>query len=296
MSEPWLYVKTMARLGNIIGSPEPIDHGETTMKARNSRPAKTVFKTLCAGLMPAFLAGSLLAANVATAAEVLHAGSPPSSKPNSFLDIKTNTIQGFMPDVISEIARREGFKLDFQPIPFSALIPSAVSGKIDLIVSGMTPTAKRAEVVDFTDVVTQFGEGLFVKDSDSKVYHSAKDLAGETIGGGAGTNYLEAMQKLGIFKEVKAYDTPGDLIRDVQLGRIKGGLQDFPILKAQHASGALPGLRVEEHYVPIHMNSIALAVRKGNKPLLDKLNAAIRQMKADGTLTRLQKKWGYIAN
>jgi polar amino acid transport system substrate-binding protein len=246
--------------------------------------------------MPALLAGSLLAGNVAKAAEILRAGSPPSSKPNSFLDVKTNTIQGFMPDVINEIGRRAGFKVDFQPVPFPALIPSLTSDKIDLIVAGMTPTAKRAEVVDFSDVVVSFGEGLIVKESDPKVYHSAKDLAGETAGAGAGTNYFEAIQKLGVLKELKAYDTGGDMIRDVQLGRIKGAFNDYPILKAQYAAGAMPGLRLEEHYVPVHMNSSALAVRKGNKALLDKINDGIRQMKADGTLTKLQKKWGYIAN
>lgn len=267
------------------------------MDSRKSRPANTVLKCFYTGLIPALLAGSMLASNFANAAEeTLRAGSPPSSKPTTFLDVKTNTIQGFMPDVVNEIARRQGFKLDFQPIPFAALIPSAVSGKIDVLVSGMTPTAKRAEVVDFSDVVTAFGEGLFVQASDSKVYRSAKDLKGETIGVGAGTDYGDMLAKMGIFKEVKFYDTPGDMIRDVQLGRIKGAMQDYPILKSQLAEGALKGLRVEENYVPLLKEDIALAVRKGNKELLDKINDSLRKMKADGTLARIHKKWGLSLN
>lgn len=267
------------------------------MEPRKSFAQTGIWKLLCAGVAPALLAGGLLVSNVASAAEqIWHAGSPPSSKPTTFLDIKSNTIQGFMPDVINEIGRRQGFKVDFQPIPFAALIPSAISGKIDILVSGMTPTAKRSEVVDFSDVVAAFGEGLFVQSSDKKVYRSVKDLAGETIGAPSGCDYAEALQKMGIFKEVKFYDTPGDEIRDVQLGRIKGALQDYPILKSQLADGALQGLRVEEHYVPIQKDDIALAVRKGNKPLLDKINDSIRKMKADGTLTRIQKKWGLVAN
>lgn len=263
------------------------------MDSRKSRPANAVLKSLSAGLIPALLVGSMLVFNVAKAAEqVWHAGSPPSSKPTTFLDVKTNTIQGFMPDVVNEIARRQGFKLDFQPIPFSALIPSAVSGKIDLLVSGMTPTPKRAEVVDFSDVVTAFGEGLIVQASDKKVYKSAKDLAGESIGVPAGCDYAEMLVKMGIFKEVKYYDTPGDMIRDVQLGRIKGAMQDYPVLKAQLKDGALAGLRVDENYVPLLKDDIALAVRKGNKPLLDKINDSIRQMKADGTLAKIHAKWG----
>lgn len=267
------------------------------MFTRKSSLAAVLADGLCAKLLPAVFMGCLLVSTAAKADEqTWKAGSPPSSKPTTFLDVKTNTLKGFMPDVINEIGRRQGFKVDFQPIPFGALIPSATSGKIDILVSGMTPTAKRAEVVDFSDIVTAFGEGLVIKATDKTNYKSIKDLKGESIGAPVGCDYAEALTKMGIFKEVKFYDTPGDMIRDVQLGRIKGALQDYPILKSQLADGALAGLRVDEDYVPIQKDDIALAVRKGNKPLLDKINAALRQMKADGTLAKIQKKWGLAAN
>jgi polar amino acid transport system substrate-binding protein len=267
------------------------------MRTNNTYSATKLVKKFCTALAPTLLAGSLLMSTSAHAAQqVLRAGSPPSSKPTTFLDVKTNTIQGFMPDIIREIGKREGFKVDFQPIPFSALIPSAASGKIDLLVSGMTPTAKRAEVVDFTDIVTAFGEGLVVQASNKNNYKTAADLKGESIGVPAGADYGETLQKMGIFKEVKYYDTPADMNRDVQLGRIKGAMQDYPVLKAQLAAGALKGLRVDESYVPVVKDDIALAVKKGNKPLLDKINHAIRQMKADGTLAKILKKWGLSSN
>jgi polar amino acid transport system substrate-binding protein len=267
------------------------------MFSNNTCSATNLVKKFCTALAPTLLASSLLLSSTAHAAQlVLRAGSPPSSKPTTFLDVKTNTIQGFMPDIIREIGKREGFKVDFQPIPFSALIPSAASGKIDLLVSGMTPTAKRAEIVDFTDVVTAFGEGLVVQASNKNSYKTAADLKGESIGVPAGADYGETLQKMGIFKEVKYYDTPADMNRDVQLGRIKGAMQDYPVLKAQRAAGALKGLRVDETYVPVVKDDIALAVKKGNKPLLDKINHAIRQMKADGTLAKIMTKWGLSSN
>ncbi len=207
--------------------------------------------------------------------QTLTAGSPPSSAPTTFMDVKTQKIEGLMPDVV----------------PFSALIQSAVSGKIDIIVAGMTPTPKRAEVVDFSQPVTAFGEGIIVKDSNKTDYKSVQELKGTVVGAPTGTDYGDQLRKLGIFKEVKMYDSPADMTRDVVLGRITAGFSDYPILKAQEASGGLLGARVVDAYVPMEKFDIAIAVRKGNTALLAKVNDALTKMKADGTLNAILKKW-----
>ncbi|MGI4855555.1 MAG: ABC transporter substrate-binding protein [Janthinobacterium lividum] len=225
-------------------------------------------------------------------AETFKAGSPPTSAPMTFLDIKTNTLQGVMPDVIREIGKRQGFDVSFDAIPFSALIQSAASGKIDIIVSAMTPTPKRAQVVDFADVVYAFGEGLAVADDDKTVYKSARDLKGETIGASTGTTYGDALKAMGIFKEVKYYDTPADLLHDLQDGRIKGAFTDYPLLKALQARGGMRGAHVDDAYVPVAVTGVTIAVRKGNDALLHKIDAGIAQMKADGSLAKILAKWG----
>ena len=221
----------------------------------------------------------------------LSAGSPPSSAPTTFLNIKTQQIEGLMPDVVQEIGKRAGFNVSFNAIPFSALIQSVVSGKIDIIVAGMTPTPTRAEVVDFSQPVTAFGEGIIVKDSNKTDYKSVQDLKGTVIGAPTGTDYGDQLRKLGLFVDVKMYDSPADMARDVALGRITAGFSDYPILKAQEASGGLHGTRVVDAYVPMQKFAIAIAVRKGNTALLGKINDALTKMKADGSLNTLLKKW-----
>lgn len=244
----------------------------------------------------AFVALSLLVgATVARADEpTLTAGSPPSSAPTTFLDVKTGKIEGLMPDVVREIGRLEGFKVSYQAVPFSALIPAAVSGKIDIIVAGMTPTPKRAEVVDFSQPVTAFGEGIIVKDTNKTNYRSVQDLKGMVVGAPTGTDYADQLTKLGYFKEVKMYDSPADMTRDVAIGRIVAGFNDYPILKAQEAAGAMAGTRVDDDYVPMQKFDIAVAVKKGNTALMAKINDALTKMKADGTLDKMLKKWHLI--
>jgi polar amino acid transport system substrate-binding protein len=237
------------------------------------------------------LAASVVFGGVAHAAPTLTAGSPPTSAPNTFLDVKDNTLKGLMPDVMREIGRREGFETQFDAIPFSALIQSVVSGKIDAIVAGMKVTPARAKIVDFANPVYSFGEALAVQASDTKDYTSAQDLKGLVVGSPAGVTYGDTLAKMGIFKEVKYYDTPSDMLHDLAEGRIQGAFCDAPIYSSLADKGGMPGVRFVKTYKPFDVSGVAIAVRKGNTEMLTKINDGLAQMKADGTLAALLKKW-----
>ncbi|WJD72194.1 ABC transporter substrate-binding protein [Pseudomonas asiatica] len=229
-------------------------------------------------------------------AATLTAGSPPSSAPTTFLDTKTGKISGFMPEIAAEVARRAGLELEFGAVPYSTLIQSVVAGKIDLIVAGMTPTPKRAEVIDFSQPVTSFGEGIFIRDDNKRPYNSAQDFAGQTIGAMAGSDYAIKLEQLNIAKEVKYYENPGDLARDVSLKRVDLGMNDYPILKGQEAAGAMRDMHVVDGYKPLSLHDVAFGVRKGNQELLGKINVALAQMQEDGTTDAILKKWGMGKN
>ncbi len=199
-----------------------------------------------------------------------------------------------MPDVIREIGKREGFDVSFDVIPFSALIQSVVSDKIDLIVAGMSPTPKRQEVIDFSQNVTEFGKGIIVNASDKHDYRNVQDLKGTIVGAGAGEETADELMKLGIFKEVKLYTNGADMARDVALGRITAAFNDYPILKAQEAAGTMQGTRVVDGFVPMRRVPIAFGVKKGNTALLSKINDGLTKIKADGTLDKILKKWKFV--
>jgi polar amino acid transport system substrate-binding protein len=247
-------------------------------------------------LLAAAVAVSLAfgAGHASAAAMKVSAGTTPSSVPNAFLDLKTHEIEGVMPDVIREIGKREGFEVSFDVIPFSALIQSVVSDKIDLIVAGMTPTPKRAEVIDFSEPVAFFGKGIIVNASDKKTYRTIDDLKGAVVGAGAGEETSDELVKLGIFKEVKLYNTGADMARDVALGRIAAAFNDYPVWKAQEAAGTLQGTRVVDGFKPLRRVPIAFGVKKGNAALMSKINDGLAKIKADGTLDKILKKWNFV--
>ena len=234
----------------------------------------------------------LTAAVSASAQQVLKVGSTPTGAPFTFLDTKTNTIEGLMVDLITAIGKDAGFSVQVEPMQFSTLVASLTSNKIDIISAAMLATAARKEVIDFSDPVYTYGEGLIVPKTDTKNYTSAEDLKGEVIGAQVGTAYVDALKKTGLFAEVKAYDSIPDILRDVNTGRLKAGYADYPILAHNLRQGSFPEVRLVETYKPATVGTVAIGVRKGDQELKAKINASLATLKENGTLANILDKWG----
>ncbi|MPT52099.1 MULTISPECIES: ABC transporter substrate-binding protein [Delftia] len=219
-------------------------------------------------------------------------GATPTGIPFTFLDVKSNSIQGMMVDTMQAVAKAGGFQAHVQQTSFAALIPSLTSSKIDIISAAMLKTAARQQVVDFSDAVYSYGEGLIVKADDAKAYVSLDDLKGEVVGAQVGTVFYDLLQKKGIFREVRSYDSVADMTRDLALGRIKAGLGDQPIIAYQIRQHSFQGVKLAESYKPSNVGDVCLVVRKGDTETLARLNKAIATIKADGTLAQIVKKWG----
>jgi polar amino acid transport system substrate-binding protein len=228
----------------------------------------------------------------AAQAQALKVGATPTGVPFTFLDTKTNSTQGVMVDLIQAIAKDQGFTVDVQGMPFNTLIPSLQTNKIDIISAALGMTPARAEVVDFTDPVYNYGEGMVVNEKDTKEYKSYEDLKGAVVGVQVGTVYVEPMKALGYFSEVRAYDSMADVIRDVGLGRIKAGFGDYPIVAYQISQGVHKDVRLVKGVKPVVNVNIGMAVRKGDTEMKEKLNKSLAKFKSDGTLDKILVKWG----
>ncbi|WP_306409266.1 ABC transporter substrate-binding protein [Herbaspirillum sp. RV1423] len=231
-------------------------------------------------------------AHSAIAQTILKVGSSPTGSPFSFLDTKTNTLRGAMIDIMKAVEKEAGVKLEFEPIPFSSLIASLTSKKIDVIATPMFITPKRAEIVDFSQMIYGYGEGLAVPNKDTAQYKSFADLQGKTVGVAVGTAYIEPLQKAGVFKEVKIYDNIQELMRDVNVGRIDAAFIDYPIAAYGISTGNYANIHMVSSYKPTLPGEVGLAVRKGEPELLKKLNDAITKIKSNGQLDAILKTWG----
>jgi polar amino acid transport system substrate-binding protein len=232
----------------------------------------------------------LLLVSPAAAQQTLKVGSTPTGVPFSFLDTKTNTIQGVMVDIVTEVGKRSGFDVQIEPMQFSTLIAALTTSKIDLISAAMYITPVRKEQVDFSDAIYTYGEGLIVPKSDTKDYVSFDDMKGYAVGAQVGTVYVEPLKK--VFGDIKIYDTIPDIMRDVNIGRLQAGFADYPIAAYNVQQGNFPNARIVKTFKPTITGSIGIGVRKGDQELLKKVDTALAAMKADGTVKKILVKWG----
>lgn len=215
----------------------------------------------------------------------------PTFPPFDTTDSKTGELSGFDVDMMEAIAADQGFKLEWSSMSFGGLIPALESGNIDIIASGMNASKARREQVDFSDTYYDSGLVVAVK-AGNKDIKSIEDLTpAMKVGGQIGTTGADKCKELethGKIKEAKIYDGLDVAMMDLQNGTIHALINDLPVTKAYMK--AKPG-EVEIVGDVLNAESYGIAVKKGNKELLDKINAGMKNIKENGTFDELYNKW-----
>jgi polar amino acid transport system substrate-binding protein len=229
------------------------------------------------------------------ARQVLRVGAPPNpnnGSPYSYLDPKSNTMQGVVVDLVTEIARQAGFQVAFEPIQFRALIDALTARKIDLI-AFMWITPLRQKKIDFSAPIYSYREGLVVPKSDTHDYQRFEDLKGfrgAAVGVPLAVDYEGTLR--GLFAEVVPYSSDKDMLRDVNIGRLKAGFADYSSLAYALRQGLFPEVRLVKSYKATSIQPIAIGARKSDGELLSKIDAAIAKLNADRTMQQIIAKWG----
>ena len=209
--------------------------------------------------------------------------------------IEITRIHDLMPRAEAEAKAVDLFRALSLPSPetIGGRYPHQVSGgQLQRLSAAMYGSPERAKVVDFSQDVYAYGEGLVVKSDDAKDYVGFEDLKGKKVGGQIGTRYIDALKASGAPAEVNAYDSLPDILRDVSNGRLDAGIGDYPILAYNLAQGRFPQLRLVKSYKPSVPGPINIAVKQGNAELLAKINTSLANMKKDGRFDTILKKWG----
>lgn len=232
------------------------------------------------------IVGAALALTGPALADKIVVGSYPANPPWEY---KTNSgaFEGFEVDVANEVGKRLGMDVEFQDMGFQALFAATASGRIDFAISSISITNDRLKNQSFTQPYYD-SDGALVGKDGSQV-KALEDLKGKVIGVVAGTTgeawAKENAEKLGI-AEVKSYNSQENLLLEVQNGRIEGGAGE--LAGFQYAMTKMPGLKI---LVRIPTGERFALMAKKDHPLVGKANDAITEMKKDGTLAKIYKKW-----
>ena len=187
-------------------------------------------------------------------------------------------------DVAAAIAEKLGLELQVDDMDFDAALLAAQNGKSDMVMAGVTVTEDRQLVMDFSDSYATGIQSIIVKE-DSDIA-SPDDLAGKMIGTQRGTTgYIYCSDDFGD-DAVVAYDNGLTAVQALNNGQVDAVVIDNA--PAKEFVAANPGLVIldtsyaEEDY--------AIGLAKGSS-LEDAVNAALEELKADGTLQSIVDKY-----
>jgi ABC-type amino acid transport/signal transduction systems, periplasmic component/domain len=204
--------------------------------------------------------------------------------------VENGQVTGFDVDLINEIGKNLGYKVEIIDQSFDGLIPALKAGKIDIIVSGMSSTEERKKSVDFTDDYFVSKETYIRKKGNAAV--TPATLSGKKIGVQLGTiQEIEAKEIKGA--TVVPNESTVNTILDLKAGKI-----DVIILEkavAQEYMKKNPEMEIFDEK-PAKIGT-AMALDKGkNQELIKQINDELKKMKENGKYNELIKKYGLENN
>lgn len=223
-------------------------------------------------------------------AKVIKIGMSGGYYPYTFKN-KDNKIDGFEVDVWNEIGKRTGYKAEFVTSSFSGLFGMLDAGKIDTIANEITITDKRKDKYLFTNAYVYSGAQMVVKKGNDSI-KTLEDLKGKKIGVSLGSNYEQIIKDFDKNNEIKVvtYDNDGGMRQDVVLGRTDAMMDDKVSALAVVQENKLPLQLAGKDVQPLE-NAFPFVKNDENKAVVEKVNKALADMRADGTLEKLSKKW-----
>ncbi len=224
----------------------------------------------------------------AIAADKLKIGTEGAYPPFNLIDA-SGQVGGFDVEIAKALCAKMAAECEVVTSDWDGIIPALNAKKFDFLAASMSITEERKAAVDFTDAYyTNKLQFIAPKSADFKADKSS--LQGKVIGAQRATiagTWLE--DNLDGVVEIKLYDTQENAYLDLSSGRLDGVLADKFVNWEWLKSDA--GKDFEFKGEPVFDNDkIAIAVRKGD-PLREKLNAALKEIVADGTYKQINDKY-----
>ncbi len=197
-------------------------------------------------------------------------------------------IVGYDVDIIKAVAQKAGLQIKVVNTPWTGIFAALNNGDVDLVISGVTINDKRKQSYDFTMPYFEARQLIAVqKDSTAK---SLKDLAGKKVGVVTGsTGDDTASREFGKTNpDIRRFESTPVVISELVNSGVDAAIGDNGVI----------AFRVQEHKQLKTVNDpsfpkeyFGIVVKQGNKALLDKLNAGLSAIKADGSYAQIYKKW-----
>lgn len=206
-----------------------------------------------------------------------------------FTFTKDDKLQGFEVDVLNAVAAKTGDEVEFVTMSFSGLIGALDAKRIDTIANQITITPEREAKFAFSAPYV-FDGAQVVRKARNEAVTGVESLSGKTVAVNLGSNFEDLLRDLPNAKDitVKTYDS--NIAQETALGRVDAFVMDR-VSSAQLIKES--GLPLELAGTPFSEIRNALPFRNDaeGQALRDKVDGALKELAADGTLTKISQTW-----
>lgn len=191
-------------------------------------------------------------------------------------------------EAVTEICKRLNCVAEFKEAAWDGIFPAMQAGEYDMLADGVTYTEDRAKIVDFSTPYVEVSQVVMVRADDTRTPEQLKADTQAKIGTQIGTTNEIAAKKYFAGKDIQSFDDFGAATLALLSKDVDGVVID--IISAQGFMKDNAGkLKVDGQ---ISTGDQLAFVFPPKSPLKDAINGALASMRLDGTLDKLNKKWG----
>ena len=214
-------------------------------------------------------------------------GSSATYRPFAY-ESPTKEIVGYDVDIIKAVAEQAGLKIKIVNTPWTGIFAALNNGDVDLVISGVTINEKRKQSYDFT--APYFEARQLIAVQQASTIKSLKDLAGKKVGVVTGSTGDDiASREFGkTSPDIRRFESTPVVIAELVNSGVDAAIGDNGVI----------AFRAQEHAELKTVSDpdfpkeyFGIVVKQGNKGLLDKLNAGLAAVQADGSYAQIYQKW-----
>lgn len=209
---------------------------------------------------------------------------------------KNDQLMGMDVDLARVLADTIGVQLELVELPFAELLPALDSGKVDMVISGMTATLQRNMRVAFVGPYYVSGKSMLTRSATVAQIKESGDLNREsfriaTLAGSTGEQFLKRAAPEATVVPVRDYDAG---IKELNEGNVEAFLADAPIIRL--TAMRYPDAGFVQLDKPLTIEPIGIALPPDDALLLNLVDNYLRALDSAGGLEAMRKKWFASAN
>ena len=219
---------------------------------------------------------------------VLKVGATPDGYPHYFKD--GNRVRGFSVDILEAVANKMHYKIEWVTSDWVGVLGSLETGKVDTV-GNFADTPERRKKYDFSEPYYYSAAALAVSQKNTTI-HGLNDMKGKTVAAELGSNYAKVLKEHDPDNQIKLVTFEGldVVVNSVAQGKVDAFVSGQVILLGQIKRKHLPLKVVGDTFGE---KQVALPFRKDTRgeALRAKVDNALKQLRADGTLQKISEKW-----